>query len=86
MSKPSLLHFVLVTLALSPRATLADVKPHGLFTENMVLQQGTTVPIWGTAAKALPLAMIVDTSTVPPTPQIRPRLVEGIQPGLSRKI
>jgi sialate O-acetylesterase len=27
----------------------ADVKPHGLFTENMVLQQGTKVPVWGTA-------------------------------------
>ncbi len=27
----------------------ADVKPHGLFTENMVLQHGVKVPVWGTA-------------------------------------
>src|SRR5947209_5659559 len=27
----------------------ANVKPHGLFTDNMVLQQGTRVPVWGTA-------------------------------------
>lgn len=28
----------------------ADVKPHSLFTDNMVLQQGIKVPVWGTAA------------------------------------
>jgi sialate O-acetylesterase len=27
----------------------AAVKPHGLFTEGMVLQQGTKVPVWGAA-------------------------------------
>lgn len=27
----------------------AAVKPHGLFTDGMVLQQGTKVPVWGTA-------------------------------------
>src|SRR5262245_50289500 len=27
----------------------ADVKPHGLFTDNMVLQRGTKAAIWGTA-------------------------------------
>src|SRR5436853_5604433 len=27
----------------------ADVKPHGLFTDHMVLQQGTKVPVWGKA-------------------------------------
>ncbi len=28
----------------------ADVKPHPIFTDNMVLQQGTEVTVWGTAA------------------------------------
>lgn len=27
----------------------ADVKPHGLFTDHMVLQQGARVPVWGQA-------------------------------------
>ena len=27
----------------------ADVKPHPLFTDNMVLQQGVPVPVWGKA-------------------------------------
>src|SRR5947209_12568364 len=27
----------------------ADVKPHGLFTDNMVLQHGVKAPVWGTA-------------------------------------
>ena len=27
----------------------ADVKPHALFSENMVLQRGINVPVWGTA-------------------------------------
>jgi sialate O-acetylesterase len=30
-------------------AARADVKPHPLFTDNMVLQQGTDVPVWGKA-------------------------------------
>jgi len=30
-------------------AAFAVVKPHGLFTDNAVLQQGQKVPIWGTA-------------------------------------
>lgn len=33
-----------------PGRARAEVKPHGLFTEGMVLQQGTKVPVWGTAA------------------------------------
>ena len=51
MSKVKVLVLFLITSALPPATTLADVRLHGLFTENMVLQQGTTVPIWGTAAK-----------------------------------
>lgn len=35
-------------MALAPSAR-ADVKLHGLFTDNMVLQQGIPVPVWGTA-------------------------------------
>jgi len=27
----------------------ADVKPHPIFTENMVLQQGVPIPVWGKA-------------------------------------
>ena len=30
-------------------AVRADVKPHPLFTDNMVLQRDTTCPVWGTA-------------------------------------
>jgi sialate O-acetylesterase len=30
-------------------AASADVKPHALFTDNTVLQQGMNVPVWGTA-------------------------------------
>src|SRR5437870_6967153 len=29
--------------------TAAAVKPHSLFSDNMVLQQGAKVPVWGTA-------------------------------------
>ena len=32
----------------APRLS-AEVTPHGLFTDNMVLQQGDKVPVWGTA-------------------------------------
>src|SRR5438105_748969 len=35
---------------LSAGSAAAAVKVHSLFTDNMVLQQQTTAPIWGTAA------------------------------------
>ena len=31
------------------RVALADVRPHPLFSDNMVLQRGMPVPVWGTA-------------------------------------
>jgi len=40
--------FVVWCLALSSNL-LADVKPAGLFSDNAVLQQGISVPVWGTA-------------------------------------
>ena len=39
--------FLALALALP---SLAVVKVHGLFTDNMVLQRNATVPVWGTAA------------------------------------
>ncbi len=36
-------------VAFSALATRAEVRLHNLFTDHMVLQQGTTVPIWGWA-------------------------------------
>jgi sialate O-acetylesterase len=36
---------------LSEKSTLAAVKPHALFSQGMVLQQGVSVPVWGTAAE-----------------------------------
>jgi sialate O-acetylesterase len=33
-----------------PAAATADVKPHPLFSDHMVLQRGRPVPVWGTAA------------------------------------
>src|SRR5207248_9649490 len=36
-------------LAISATLARADVKIHGLFSDNMVLQQGVGVPVWGWA-------------------------------------
>jgi len=45
-----LAHLVLfVTIMLVPATAQAAVKPHALFTEHMVLQQGRDVFVWGTA-------------------------------------
>jgi sialate O-acetylesterase len=46
--RPMLITGLLAWLLAAPAAR-AEVKLHGLFTENMVLQQGTKVPVWGTA-------------------------------------
>jgi sialate O-acetylesterase len=40
---------VLATICLSGAAALAEVHPHGLFSDNMVLQQGAPISVWGTA-------------------------------------
>lgn len=42
--------FAMLLVVCGPGRALAEVKLHGLFTEGMVLQQGTKVPVWGTAA------------------------------------
>src|SRR5262245_12024901 len=39
----------LVLLLLAVPAVQADVKPHALFSNGMVLQQGVKCPVWGTA-------------------------------------
>jgi sialate O-acetylesterase len=41
---------VLLALVVSSGSAFAAVKPHGLFTDNAVLQQGVPVPVWGTAS------------------------------------
>src|SRR5229473_5652862 len=38
-----------VSLLVFAVASRADVKLHGLFSDNMILQQGAAVPIWGWA-------------------------------------
>lgn len=43
-------HLLFVLALASAPSSQAAVKPHGLFTHGMVLQQGTKVPVWGTAA------------------------------------
>jgi sialate O-acetylesterase len=40
---------ILSTICLAGPAALAEVRPHGLFSTNMVLQQGIPISVWGTA-------------------------------------
>nr|MDP9173779.1 hypothetical protein [Planctomycetota bacterium] len=42
--------FIVAVVALSTALARADVKPNNLFSDHMVLQASTTVPVWGTAA------------------------------------
>ncbi len=41
--------FLAAALLVPASLAQADVKPHPLFTDNMVLQQGGTLPVWGLA-------------------------------------
>src|SRR5262245_59102774 len=46
-----LIHLLISAIVLSWVAeVLADVQPASLFQDNMVLQRGMKVPVWGTAA------------------------------------
>jgi sialate O-acetylesterase len=44
-------------------AARADVKLHPLFTDNMVLQRGTTCPIWGTADPGEAVTVSIDVAS-----------------------
>jgi sialate O-acetylesterase len=41
----------------------ADVKPHPIFSDNMVLQQGMTVPVWGKADPGEPVTVDLERRT-----------------------
>jgi sialate O-acetylesterase len=49
----------LICLVVAGSRVLAEVKVHGLFTDNMVLQQGMKVPVWGTADKGEKVAVCI---------------------------
>jgi sialate O-acetylesterase len=42
--------WLLTAVLLAPVLVTADIKPASIFTDNMVLQRGIRVPVWGTAA------------------------------------
>lgn len=42
----------------------ADIKPHPLFTDNMVLQQGQRVTVWGKADPGEKIGVVIDGPTV----------------------
>ena len=44
-----LVAFLAIASLIASQGALADLKLHGLFADNMVLQRGRPVPIWGTA-------------------------------------
>jgi sialate O-acetylesterase len=51
MYKPTTLSIALVVLiVIAGTAALPAVKPHALFSDGAVLQQGISVPVWGTAS------------------------------------
>jgi sialate O-acetylesterase len=62
--------FALASFALcSPSQARADVKPHPLITENMVLQQGVKVPLWGDADDGEKVTVSCQGQTVSATAQ-----------------
>jgi sialate O-acetylesterase len=53
------LPFVALTLVLLAPAARAEVKPHPLFCDSMVLQQGVDCPVWGTAEPGETLSVVL---------------------------
>jgi sialate O-acetylesterase len=58
--------FVLALLGLTAGAVRADVKPHPLFSDGMVLQQNAKAPVWGTAdpKEQVTVELVADAPTV----------------------
>src|SRR5262249_61532877 len=56
--------FALALMACWVPAVRAEVKPHPLFGDGMVLQQGVSCPIWGTAGPGEEVTVEIATSSV----------------------
>src|SRR5271166_399530 len=54
--------FIVAAVAGLCPAARADVRPHALFTDGMVLQQGMKCPVWGTAAPDEEVTVTLKTS------------------------
>ncbi len=50
-------------LAVLPSVALADVKPHPIFTDNMVLQRDAEIPVWGKAEAGEKVTVTIDGLT-----------------------
>ena len=54
-------------LAFADRPAQADVKPHALFSDNMVLQRGKEAPVWGTADDGEKVTVEIDMKAIKET-------------------
>jgi sialate O-acetylesterase len=69
----------IVLLAFGPAAEAA-VKPHALFTDNMVLQQGRKVPVWGKADPGEKVTLTFNAQEVSADPDKDGRWTAWLQP------
>ncbi len=63
MKKSSNLAMILTIWIACSASVCAEIKPHALFTDNMVLQQGHEIPIWGTAEPGEPVSVTLGEET-----------------------
>jgi sialate O-acetylesterase len=59
---------LLICAAISAGPALAEVKTHGLFTDNMILQRGQKVAVWGTTDKPDEVKVVFGDQTVTAKP------------------
>src|SRR5687768_14815377 len=82
--------FLAMLAGLLAPAARADVKPHPLFSDNMVLQRGVAVPVWGTADPGEQVAVTfvgsggkVRVSSTPVTADAQGRWQAAINPSVT---
>lgn len=69
-----------VLLLALPAATLAEVKPSGIFSDNMVLQRDCPVPVWGTASPGEAVTVTFGEQTKKTTADTTGRWVVKLDP------
>jgi len=64
VSPKIIIFFTILSVIAAPIVLFAELKPADIFSDNMVLQRGTTIPVWGTADNGTTINVSLDGQNI----------------------